>query len=219
MALFKKSHEVAPICDRCGFPVETGISVLAQQRTGLAALTSEWVCNRASLVLGFVGHLDITQTVPVAEAEALALFHSCVVYALWITWGKKEPIGAYLDLYMARLLSKARERFGDTCLSRFKDIFVSREAEFMEEFPKIGKGDAALPKEAAIPVVEEADAASLRLAGRWVRRAKGTYDAELERSGLHTATDIVSVGSFFHFVTSAIVADSKLFRTTQGLFQ
>ncbi len=107
MTLFKKSHnEVAPICDRCGYPVNIGTSVLGQQQNGLAAVTSEGVCNHASLVLEFVGHLEARQTVPVAEAEAIALFHSCIVYALWTTWRKKEPIGAYLDLYMARLLGK-----------------------------------------------------------------------------------------------------------------
>ena len=199
------------------FPVKAGTNALGQQQNGLAALASEGVCNHASLALGFVGHLEAKQTVPLAEAEGIALFHSCIVYALWHTWGKKEPIGAYLGLYMARLLSKIQERFGDRCSSHFKDIFVSREAEFMEEFPKIERGDAALPEQA--PVAKEAGAATARLAGRWVRRVQGTYDAELEKSGLHAASDLAAVTALFHIVTSAIVADSKLFRLMQGLFQ
>ena len=42
MSLFKKSNnEVAPICDRCGFPVKTGTNALGQQQNGLAALTCD----------------------------------------------------------------------------------------------------------------------------------------------------------------------------------
>jgi hypothetical protein len=218
MSLFKRSHnEIAPICDRCGFPVKTGIDALGQQQNGLAASTSEGVCNDASLALGFVGHLEAKQTVALAEAEAIALFHSCIVYGLWRTWGKREPIGAYLDLYMPRLLSKIRERFGDRCLSHFKDVFVSREAEFMQEFPKVERGYAALPEQA--PVVNEAGAATLRLAGTWVRRVQGAYDSELEKNDLQVASDLAAVTALFHIVSSAIVADSQLFRSMQGLFQ
>lgn len=181
MSLFKKSHnDVAPICDRCGFPVQGGTNALSQQQNGLAALVSDGVCNRASLALGFVGHLEPKQTMPIAEAEGIALFHSCMVYALWRSWGKKEPIGAYLDLYMARLQGKIEERFGNKCLSHFKDIFVSREVEFVEEFPKIETGEAALAEQG--PVVKDSGAATVRLAGRWVRRVQGTYDAELEKA-------------------------------------
>lgn len=218
MSLFKKSNnEVAPICDRCGFPVKAGTDALGQQQNGLAALASEGVCNHASLALGLVGHLEAKQTVPLAEAEGIALFHSCTVYALWRSWGKKEPIGAFLDLYMARLLIKIQERFGDVCSSQFQDIFVSREVEFMEEFPKIESGCAALPEQG--PAVKESGAATVRLAGTWVRRIQGTYDAELEKGGRHPASDLAAVTALFHLVTSAVVADSKLFLSMRGLFQ
>jgi len=218
MSLFKKSkNDIASVCDRCGFPVKAGTNVLGQQQNGLAALASEGVCNHASLALGLVGHLEAEQTVPLAEAEGIALFHSCMVYALWRTWGKKEPIGTFLDLYMSRLLSRIQERFGDTCSSQFQDIFVSRELEFMEEFPKIATGYAALPEQG--PVVKDTGAATVRLAGRWVRRVEGTYNAELEKGGLHPASDLAAVTALFHIATSAIVADSKLFVSMKGLFQ
>jgi hypothetical protein len=218
MSLFKRSnYEVAPICDRCGFPVKVATNALDQQRMGLAALVSERVCNQASLALGLVGHLEPRQTVPLAEAEGIALFHSCMVFALWRTWGKKEPIGAFLDLYMARLLSKIRERFGDMCSNQFQNILVSREVEFVKEFPKIETGDAALPEQG--PVVKESGAATVRLAGRWVRRVEGTYDAELEKDGLHPASDVAALTALFHIVTTDIVADSRLFLSMKGLFQ
>jgi hypothetical protein len=87
----------------------------------------------------------------------------------------------------------------------------------MEESPKIESGYAALPEQG--PVVNEAGAATVRLAGRWVRRVQATYNAELEKSGLHAGTDIVCITCVFNTVTSSIVANGKLFRSMQGLFQ
>ena len=197
--------------------VSSDTNILSRQQNGLAALVSEEVCNHSSLALGYVGCLEAKQIVTLAEAESIALFHGCVVYALWSTWGKKQPIGAFLDLYMARLLRKVQHRFGDVCLTYFKDIFVSREAEFMREFPKMGTGDAALPSEG--PLVKDTGAAAVRLAGRWVRRVQGTYDDSLEQRGVHAGTSIAPIAAFFQLATTAILSDSKLFRSMQGLFQ
>jgi hypothetical protein len=140
--------------------------------------------------------------VPFAEAEIIALLHSGIVYALWTTWGKKEPIGAFLDLYMPQLVRKIRERFGDKCLDRFKTIYGPREAEFMKQFPTIGT-----------------DAGAMSLAGMWVRRIQGTYDTEMEQNGVHAGTDAALSSALFHKVSSGIIANAKLFRTVETLFR
>ena len=214
--------QVISFCEHCGFPVKPSADATGVQRIALAAGITERVCNRATLGLGIVGHLEANQTVSFAEAEAIALFHSCVVYALWSSWGKKEPIDAYWSLYAIRFVNKIQERFGDACAKQVNEILKAREAEFMGEFAKTANvGALAAGQNPALAGMASLGP-MLALAGKWVRRMRGSYDAASGASAPPTPaalTEIPTNSGLMHLVTSSISADVNLFRAMQPLFQ
>ena len=211
-------NEIVVFCEYCGCPTKLNQDVRAQRRVALAALESDRICSRATLALGIVGHLDANQTVPFAEAEATALFHSSIVYALWSTWGKNEPIAAYWNFYMPRLQKKIQERFGDVCLNQFNAIFKSREAEFMEEVRRITAAAAAATGGNPALAGPANLAPMLALGAKWVRRMRGTDSTELANTA-PPPTEIPLTSSIIQLVMSSVTSEGELFRATLPLFQ
>jgi hypothetical protein len=174
-----------------------------EDRAYIATAVADVVCQSGPQVFQTFfrdARLGRNQTVSKAEAEIIALWPSSTVHALWGVWTQK-PISTFLDLYAPIVSSKLKDKPG--CREHFLLVAADREKEFMKKFPR----------------TEEAyERDAFCLAALWVRYIQGTYDAELEKTGLHSGTDFSLAIALWGALSNNLASTAEPLRKCNDLF-